>query len=630
MRFRGLQPRSDGAGRGIARVLLALAFASGVWAVLATITGGFRFEVAGVTISSRNPFRPAVAAVLLAIVAWLFERRQVESIAGESLATLSDASKRFAAPLAALTLLIVGLQFGARAASGADESGYVSQAALWLRGELRIDLPLAASVPWPEAVWTFTPLGYRPIDDHRVVPTYAPGLPLLMAGARLISACAPFFIVPICGALLVLFAWLLGRRIVGDAPAASGAVMLAVSPVVVLMSMAPMTDVPVATFWIAALYAADLATVRSAAAAGALAGIAAVVRPNLAPLALFPLLLTMVHGGARRTVLTRGAVLSLAVAPSALFIAVLHNSLYGSPFTSGYGDAASIYALKNFPDNLVLYPSWWWEAHGVIGWLFVIGIFRPRPAATRRRAWVLAAFAAAVGALYVFYLPFEHWGYLRFMLSAAPIAFLFSAEAVAWIGSRFGSVVTASALAAVTILAVVRGVDFARSHNLLVNPAGDLRYVDGATYVDANTAPNAVILVMQHSGSVRYYSGRMILRYDILDPDWLDRAVALLQERGISTYALLEDWEEELFRKRFDGQRATRALDAGPLATRRSSGGELRFYAIRAPEARRGPTPTRMPRTSRGDCLPPSPRFAEPAMAFTADAVQRTRTSRHE
>lgn len=616
MRFSRLVPRPDGAGGGAARVLLAVSLLLGVWAALALVTGGFRFQIAGLTISSRNPLRPAVLAVLLSIVAWRLDRRQVESLAAEFLSVLSEATTRFAAPLAALAVLVVGIQFGARAASGADESGYVSQSMLWLRGDLRIDLPLAASLPWPNVDWTLTPLGYRTVEDHVLVPTYAPGLPLLMAGARLISACAPFYVVPVCAALLVLFTWLLGRRVFGPATAAAGAVMLAVSPVVVLMTLAPMTDVPVATFWVAALFAADLATTRSAAAAGVLGGIAAVIRPNLAPLALFPLLLTMVHGGSRRAVLIRGTVLSAAVAPFAVFVGVVHDALYGSPFTSGYGDASSIYGFDNLTANLVLYPSWWWQAQGVIGWLFLAGIFRPRPPETRRRASVLMAFAIAVGLLYVFYLPFEHWGYLRFMLSAAPVALLFSADAVAWIASRFGSVVTASALAAVTILAVVRGVDFARAHNLLLNPAGDLRYVDGATYVDANTPPNAVILVMQHSGSVRYYSGRLILRYDILNHDWLDRAVGALDDRGISTYALLEDWEEEIFRKRFAGQRTIRALDAGPMAVRRSSGGELRLYAIRAPEARRGGTPIRMPRTSRTDCLPPSPRFADPGAAF--------------
>lgn len=616
MRLRPLEPRPDGTGRPAARLVLALSLILATWAVIAILTGGFRVQFAGLTISSRNPFRPAVVAVLLAAVAWYLDRRQTESLAGRFLGVLPGAATRFAAPLAAAALLIAGLVFGARAASGADESGYVSQSMLWLRGDLRIELPLAASVPWPEPDSTFTPLGYRPVDNHVLVPTYAPGLPLMMAGARLISACAPFYLVPICSALLVLFSWLLGRRIFGPPAATAAAVMLAVSPVVVLMTMPPMTDVPVAAFWIAALYAADRATTRSAAAAGALAGIAAVIRPNLAPLALFPLLLSMAHGGGRRAMVRRGLVLSGAVAPFAVFIAILHNALYGSPFTSGYGDASSIYALRNLPANLVLYPTWWWQAHGAIGWLFVIGVFRPRPEGTRRRAWVLAAFAAAVGLLYVFYLPFEHWGYLRFMLSAAPIAFLFSADVVTWMASRFGSIVTACGLAAVTILAVVRGVEFADTHNLLANPAGDLRYVDGATYVDAHTPPNAVVMVMQHSGSVRYYSGRMILRYDILDPRWLDRAVEILEDRGISTYALLEDWEEEIVRKRFAGERTLRMLDAGPIAIRRSSGGELRFYAIHAPEARRGATPVRMPRTSRSDCLPPSPQFAEPATAF--------------
>lgn len=608
-----LRTHSMHSARGAARALLALAALLGVWALIALVTGGFRLQLPGFTLSSRNPVRPAVLAAIAAFVAWRFDRTWVEASVRAALPPLSGFTTRLLGPIAAAAVLIVGVTLGARAASGADESGYVSQSVLWLRGNLRIEQPFAGLMPWPDADATFSPLGYRAVPGHAIVPTYAPGLPLLMAGARLLSSCAPFYVVPICSGMLVLFTWLLGRRVFGATTGIAGAVMVAVSPVVLMLTLSPMTDVPVAAFWIASLFAADLATVRSAAAAGVLGGIAAVIRPNLAPLALFPLFLTMVHGGGVRAAFLRGVTLSAAVAPFAAFIGALHNYLYGSPFTSGYGDASSIFSLDNFSANVVLYPRWWWQAHGVIGWLFVIGVFRPRPVETRRRAYVLIAFAVSVWLLYVFYLPFDHWGYLRFMLSAAPIALLLSADAVAWIASRHGASVSAFAVALVTAVAVVRGIDVAHAHNLFVNAAGDQRYVDAGVYVDQLTPPKSVILTMQHSGSVRYYSGRPILRYDLLDPAWLDRALDALDRHGYSTYAVIEDWEEEILRKRFEGQASTRLFDAGPQAVRRSAGGELRFFVLRAAEPRHGGPPVRMPRTSRSDCPPASPRFATPA-----------------
>ena len=71
--------------------------------------------------------------------------------------------------------------------------------------------------------------------------------------------------------------------------------------------------------------------------------------------------------------------------------------------------------------------------------------------------------------------------------------------------------------------------------------------------------PDAVIITMQHSGSIRYYTGRMIVRWDALESRaWLDRAVAFLRDRGVATYALLEYWEEAEFRQRFTRPAAAR------------------------------------------------------------------------
>jgi len=75
-----------------------------------------------------------------------------------------------AAALAAI-VICTGLIWNTRVAAGADAYGYVSQADLWLRGDLHLDQGFGATVPWPNARWTFTPLGYRPEPDgYRIVP----------------------------------------------------------------------------------------------------------------------------------------------------------------------------------------------------------------------------------------------------------------------------------------------------------------------------------------------------------------------------------------------------------------------------------------------------------------------------
>ena len=601
-----------GAGwrRVAARVLIALAALLAAWSLFALASGGVRLALGGLALSSRNPVRPAVAALLLAAIAWRLDRAWTEAAADALRARLSPFTRRVLIPLAAAALAASAVAFGARAAIGADSFGYVSQSVLWLGGDLRIAQPFVALMPWPEADWTFTPLGYRPVDGHVLVPTYAPGLPLLMALARLVSACAPYYVVPLSAALLVIATWRLGARVFGDGVGIAGALMTAASPVVLMWSLSPMTDVPVAALWIAALLAADRPSVKGTLAAGMLGGIAVAIRPNLAPLALFPFLLSMLHTTSIRVAFVRGAALSAAIAPFVLLVAIVNDRLYGSPFVSGYGSASSIYSWRHVGANLRLYPTWWWQAHGVLGCLFVFALFRSRSRDERNRIFVLAAYAAAVVLSYIFYLPFEHWGFLRFMLPAIPVVLLLGADGVRWLTTRLGPAPATCVLAAVAGIAMMQGVHRARWDSFFGNGDAEQRYVDAAKYVDTATPPATVVLAMQHSGSVRYYSGRLTLRYDLLDPAWLERAIDTLDGFGFRTYALLEDWEEEVFRQRF-GERAAHVLGAGPIAVRDFPGGQLRLFAIRAP-APANPTPVHMPRMSRFDCIDVSPRFAAP------------------
>jgi len=192
-----------------------------------------------------------------------------------------------AAALAAI-VLSTGLTWGTRVAAGADAYGYVSQADLWLRGDLHIDQRFGAAVPWPLARWTFTPLGYRPEPDgYRIVPQYAPGLPLLMAGFKALAGqCAIFWVVPVCGAILVLATYAIGRRLDRPVVGVAAAWIVATSPTLLFMLMAPMSDVPAASAWAVAIACALGDTRASAVAAGVAAAIAILIRPNMAPLAV--------------------------------------------------------------------------------------------------------------------------------------------------------------------------------------------------------------------------------------------------------------------------------------------------------------------------------------------------------
>ena len=140
--------------------------------------------------------------------------------------------------------------FGTFSAGGADSYGYVSQADLWLQRTLIIEEPLADEAPWRNANWTLTPFGYRPGDRRgTMVPTYSPGLPMVMAAFKAVGGPnAVYYVVPLLGALTVWLTFVLGSRLAGPLAGLLAAAALLVSPAFLFQLMWPMSDVPAAAW----------------------------------------------------------------------------------------------------------------------------------------------------------------------------------------------------------------------------------------------------------------------------------------------------------------------------------------------------------------------------------------------
>src|SRR5205823_575747 len=95
---------------------------------------------------------------------------------------------------------------------------------------------------------------------------------------------------------------------------------------------------------------------------------------------------------------------------------------------------------------------------------------------------------------------------------------------------------------------------FAVDHGVLTAKRGDTRYPAAAHYVAAATGPDALVIAVQHSGSIRYYSGRPTVRYDWIDRRGLDDAIRAMRAMNRGPLLVLDDWEEPEFRARFAGQ----------------------------------------------------------------------------
>jgi hypothetical protein len=594
----------------LARVLLITSGVLLLWALAVTLTGGFRIEVGSIRISSRNASRIFLFAALPAALAWRLAYRDRLEVWLQARRGLLRKAGLLLAAAAALGLVAAGILYGSRTAAASDPSGYVSQSALWARGPLTVDQRFASTLPWPKASQSLTPLGYRVAADGAMVPTYAPGVPLLMALGRQVGACGPYLVGPVCGALLVLFTFQLGRPVFGAAAATIAAILVACSPVVVFMSLVPMADVPAATFWVGALAIAVGGSAPRAFAAGILTAIAILIRPNLVPLAVFPWLMVMVRTPGWRDRVIRTALFAVASIPGALGVAWVNNTLYGSPLTSGYGDLGPGFSLEYAATNIRRYPAWWLESQGPFAFVFLASFWfwrKNRP--MRHEFLVLAGFAVTLWLLYLFYLPFEAWWFLRFMVPAVPFVFLLCADAVVQAAGQ-SATVRVVALAAFTVIIAAHVSRFIDTRDILGTGKGERRYLEPALHLASTIPPDAVIVAMQHSGSLRYYTGRLILRWDELDPSWLDRTVAFLRARGIATYLVAESWEEEQIRSRFAGQQTLADLDRGRIATAR--GGEVRMYQLQAPDSGAPRAAVEIPISEDRTCYDISPDFIAP------------------
>jgi hypothetical protein len=578
----------------IARLALYVAAALLLWSVAVAVSDGFRFRIVGIVISTRDALRPLVLAALLVLASAVADRHLIGAIARSALRRANDGMTAFAAAFArpawsvawalAAGMLMLSVALGSRAASGADSSGYVSQAALWARGTLIQTEPLASAVPWPYAVATFAPLGYRPAPGGpRIVPTYAPGLPMLMAVFGAIGGPrAMYLVVPLCAAALILLTYALGLRLGSPMSAMAAAVLTATSPAMLFMVLWPMSDVPVAAFWLGALLLAlgprersdatgqalsERSESKGSIATGVLTGIAILIRPNLAPLAIVPVALVAINAASRgRAAIVRAAIAcALAIAPFAGAVAAINAYLYGGPLQSGYGatgDASSLYSLANIVPNVRRYSGWLFETQGPLIAVALVALAVRLFWRTDRARRLVAIFVALVIASYLPYIVFDVWWYLRFLIPALPILYFFGGDLLVSLTARFG--VRTQALVTMLFVAAVgaHGLVFAIDGDVLGVGEGEQRYVEIGRFARDELPNKAVMIAMQHSGSLRYYAGRSTLRYDLLTVPRLDQAVDLLRGLGAGPFLVLEDWEEPVFRERFKDHQTVKTLDS--------------------------------------------------------------------
>jgi hypothetical protein len=586
----------------IARAALVICLTAAAWSALLAATGGFETSILGLRVRSHNVVRPFQAAAL-ALVVFVWARGIRDLLAGAAASVRRADARlvrwRFPHGAVAITLsaavLVVGIRWTTGIAGGSDSYGYISQADLWLEGLPVVRQPWTAEVPWPDADWTFSPLGYRPALDQSgaIVASYAVGLPLLMAAVKSLAGhAAVFWLAPAAAALLVLVSYGIGRWLDSRAAGAIAAALVATNATVIAEMTAPMSDVIAATALSASCWLLFRASGPLPLGSGLCAALAVAVRPNLVPtvlvLAGWVALRPRKPGVDRMRQLAQGGMYLVFAAPGLMIPAWANWRLFGSPFVSGYGDIATIYDWSNVATNLGRYPALLFETRTLAALAGFAALLIPSKRLwprldDRPLQWGVALFVFSIVAQYIAYEPASGEGYLRFLLPCWPFVMTAAARVLLMMGRPGLRATLVVALVAAHGLA---SLDWA-CHGSRCDNLSERKYTGAASIVRSHTEPGSVVYAFQHSGSIRYYGGRMTLRYDLLDPEWLDRSAEWLAARGVHAYAVLDDWELELFRTRFAGQRLVRQIDH-PVATYRGVV-VTHFYDLLAPADARAP-----------------------------------------
>jgi hypothetical protein len=438
------------------------------------------------------------------------------------------------------------------AVGGSDSSGYANTARMIVAGRPVEPVEALDRLDLPDRFdRVFMPLAHEPGPRPRtMVPYYPPGYPLHLAAAGILGGWefAPHFVSPLAALLLVAATYFLARELsLSRLLALVAAAILAASSILLTQAVQAMSDV-VAALWTTSSILFALRSRKKdawAAAAGAAFGIAVLVRPVNAVL-VAPLLLALPWRPKTLAFFAAGG------APFAAFEFRWNAVLYGGPFRTGYSGLAD-FAWRNFPVRFAHYTRTLVQLFSPfvpLGWLAVGGDRRVPP---RDRVLLLLWFAAYL-LLYSFWGPYEAWWYTRYLLPAFPAlvvgAVLVGRDLLRLLPEVSTGPLRSSHLAfaaAAVLLVTVANAEYRRIRQWkpLGIAEGEQTYPLAMELVRSKLPERSLIVSMQMSGALRYYTDFQPVRWDWLAPGDFAIVREKAEKRGYRLYALLAPFEEQ-------------------------------------------------------------------------------------
>lgn len=443
--------------------------------------------------------------------------------------------------LAGLGVLALLRLYSTNTAGGADSYGYVSEAIRLRYGYLYRAEQVFTPFGLPENSALTFPLGYRPSGSAGLVPTYPFGYPLLMAPAILLFGLAgAFWVTPLLGAGAIVLTYAIGRARLGRIGGLFAAALTLLLPNFLWSAFQPMSDVPATFFAALALFALLVPRPRpwTAALLAVAVGTAIWIRPNLALLVVPSTLWLLAHQDWRRLL-----IFGLFLFPFLAIEAVANQYLYGAPWSTGYGQPTWAPSPLDALQRAARYLGRLQDQQAGIGLLLLaLGIFFGRLAGRIRV--LLISIGALFLAFFAIYPIDDAWWYGRFLLPAVPAVALLESSALVrlvepgrWRAARGGALVLGIAVFSFA------SINYAREHDTFRLAEGELRYQTAARFTRDQVDPPALVLAMQHSGTLRLYGGLPTVRYDRGPLPELLQTLGQVSRAGGKIYLLGEGWE---------------------------------------------------------------------------------------
>jgi hypothetical protein len=417
-------------------------------------------------------------------------------------------------------------------------------------------------LPFDTAILAAAPLGWvAAAEPWHIAPRFPLGLPLVMAVFRAVAGrSGPFLVAPVLGVLAVVLAYVIVRRRSQPATAVVAAALVACSPTFVLMAIQPMSDVP-ATFWLLVAAAAAWAPAPRPLVWALAGGMAMFTRPLL-------LLPVLVIGGTASWPRRRDVVAAVAIvaALAAAFLAIQWH-FYGRPFSTGYGTADVLFTPSVVPRNLFRHAAWLLRTHTpLVPIAFIAGAYRDRPLALRA-----GLIFAAVALPYVFYVnDIDDWEMTRFLLPGWAFILMACAPGLVWTAAA-NTVRTAIVTTAIVVLAVAGSLFFLTKADVFNMWVQELKYPMVASRVGTGIPREAVVMASLHSGSLKHYTDRNILRLEKIPPPALAPSVRAIETAGFPVYAVVEQGDELEQLTSALGASSGAPIEAVPLTTIRGT-----------------------------------------------------------